>query len=121
LSENPFLEEIYEEVESEVEAGPSQEEERNNVESSDDGELSVENLTNSASTTILREEQRRRDLAISAQTSRKNLHTSFLYSQKPDLYSHLLWQLRLCSADDNVRRSAEVVIGILTTTATCGH
>ncbi len=33
------------------------------------------------------------------------------YSKKPDLYDHLLWQLRLCNSDDRVRMAAEAVIG----------
>ena len=33
------------------------------------------------------------------------------YIKKPDLYEHLLWQLRLCHADDLVRKAAEAVIG----------
>ncbi len=33
------------------------------------------------------------------------------YSKKPDLYDHLLWQLRLSNAADHVRMAAEAVIG----------
>ena len=114
LSENPFLEEIYEEVESEVEAGPSHEEEPHNVESSDDGELSVENLTKFSVDDYFEERSSDgRDLGYFSPDFEEKPSYELFYSQKPDLYSHLLWQLRLCSADDNVRRAAEVVIGNL--------
>ena len=114
LSENPFLEEIYEEVESEVEAGPSHEEEPRNVESSDDGELSVENLTKFSVDDYFEERSSDgRDLGYFSPDFEEKPSYELFYSQKPDLYSHLLWQLRLCSADDNVRRAAEVVIGNL--------
>ncbi len=112
LSENPFLEEVYEEPEDSAETEVSREEEPSFVESSDEGELSVENLTKFSVDDYFEERSSDgRDLGYFTSGVEEKPSYELFYSKKPDLYSHLLWQLRLNSADDSVRRAAEVVIG----------
>jgi RNA polymerase sigma-54 factor len=114
LSENPFLEEVVEEVESPADVAASHEEEPQYVEPSDDGELSIETLSKFSVDDYFEERSSDgRDLGYFSPGLEEKPSYELFYAQKPDLYSHLLWQLRLCSADDSVRRSAEVVIGNL--------
>ena len=114
LSENPFLEEVYEETEDATESIPSHEEEQPVNDNADDGELSVENLTKFSVDDYFEERSSDgRDLGYFTSGVEEKPSYELFYSKKPDIYSHLLWQLRLSSADDEVRRAAEVVIGNL--------
>ena len=115
LAENPFLEEVYEEeAEAEADSGLSHEEEPVYTESQDEGELSVENLTKFSVDDYFEERSSDgRDLGYFNSGFEEKPSYELFYSKKPDIYSHLLWQLRLCSSNDDVRRAAEVVIGNL--------
>jgi len=115
LSENPFLEEVDEEETDDVgEAEISREEEPVYTDNADEGELSIENLTKFSVDDYFEERSSDgRDLGYFTPGLEEKPSYELFYSKKPDLCSHLLWQLRLCSAEDNVRRAAEVVIGNL--------
>jgi RNA polymerase sigma-54 factor len=119
MSENPFLEELGEgpEYEAETEtgseepAGPFDEEPAFSA-PEEERELSVEGLLKFSVDDYFDERSSDgRDLGyFSAEYEEKPSYELF-YSKKPDIYSHLLWQLRLCSSDDDVRRAAEIIIG----------
>ena len=115
LSENPFLEEVEEEeVAASSDTEISHEEEPVYNDNADEGELSVENLIKFSVDDYFEERSSDgRDLGYFTSGYEEKPSYELFYSKKPDLYSHLLWQLRLSSADDNVRRAAEVVIGNL--------
>jgi len=115
LSENPFLEEVYEEESFDhPEDVSAHDEEQTFSDGSFEGELSEESLTKFSVDDYFEERSSDgRDLGyFTAGVDEKPSYELF-YSKKPDIYSHLLWQLRLSSADDDVRRAAEVVIGNL--------
>ncbi|HMK55767.1 MAG TPA: RNA polymerase factor sigma-54 [Dissulfurispiraceae bacterium] len=114
LAENPFLEEVAEEPETTSESAAGHEDEPQYSDSYDEGELSVENLTKFSVDDYFEERSSDgRDLGYFSAGLEDRPSYELFYSQKPDLYSHLLWQLRLCSAADDIRRTAEVVIGNL--------
>jgi RNA polymerase sigma-54 factor len=119
LSENPFLEEAepYEEADTGEITPESQDlydEDPMFGKSEEESELSVEGLIKFSVDDYFDERSSDgRDLGYFSSDSEEKPSYELFYSKKPDLASHLLWQLRLCSADDNVRRAAEVVIGNL--------
>ncbi|MDH4232331.1 MAG: RNA polymerase factor sigma-54 [Nitrospirota bacterium] len=112
LVENPFLEEqseaasseelSYEEKESLAEIKPD----------SDDTELSLEKLAHFSSDDYFEERgSDGRDLGYF--TSGNVTHPSYEYflSSAPDLFDHLVWQLRLSKEAEQIREVAEVIIG----------
>lgn len=108
LTENPFLEEAFEEPE--IEGYPEEEVLPPAV--SDDAEISFENLTTFSVDEYFDERSSDgRDLGYFSPGVEEQPSYELFYSKKPDLYDHLLWQLRLSTADDRVRMAAEAVIG----------
>ena len=108
LIENPFLEETAEEPEIEEYTG----EEPAAPAVSEEAEVSFENLANfSVDDYFDQRSSDGRDLGYFSSGAEEQPSYELFYSKKPDLYDHLLWQLRLCTANDNVRKVAEAVIG----------
>ncbi|MCL5061790.1 MAG: RNA polymerase factor sigma-54 [Nitrospirae bacterium] len=108
LVENPFLEEAFEEPETEEYAA----EETALPTPADDTEMPFDNLINFGVDEYFDERSSDgRDLGYFSPGIEEQPSYELFCSKKPDLYDHLLWQLRLCSADDEVRRAAEAVIG----------
>ncbi len=110
LVENPFLEEAFEEPEieeysSDAETAPAA--------ASDDAEVSFEDSLVNFSVDDYFDERSSdgRDLGYFSPGVDEQPSYELFYSKKPDLYDHLLWQLRLCTADDDIRMAAEAVIG----------
>jgi len=107
LIENPFLEEVAEEQETE-----GHREEDENISMRDDMELPFEHLVNFSVDEYFEERSSDgRDLGYFAPDVEEQPSNEFFYAKKPDLYDHLLWQLRLSSADDELRKIAESAIG----------
>jgi len=110
LVDNPFLEESLEEPE--VEAYPEEESTVTVSEDSSDTEISFDKLTNFGVDDYFDERSSDgRDLGYFSPGLDEQPSYELFYSKRPDIYDHLLWQLRLCNADDEVRRTAEAVIG----------
>lgn len=108
LIENPFLEEATEEPETEEYSA----EEPEIPVSSDDTELPLESLITFRIDEYFDERSSDgRDLGYFSSGVEEQPSHELFYAKKPDLYDHLFWQLRLCTADDEVRRVAEIVIG----------
>lgn len=107
LIENPFLEECVDEIENEIPV-----EEREVYESQEDSELSVDDLLKFSVDEYFSERSNDgRDLGYFNPGIEEQPSYELFVTKKPDLYEHLLWQLRLSNADDNVRKAAEAVIG----------
>ncbi|NTU42305.1 MAG: RNA polymerase factor sigma-54 [Nitrospirales bacterium] len=115
LMENPFLEEMTEapeehEQEKEREEYPSDEA----VPAFDDPEAPFENLINFGADEYFDERSSDgRDLGYFSPDAEEQPSYELFYSKKTDLPDHLLWQLRMSTADDEVRKAAEVVIANL--------
>lgn len=108
LIENPFLEEELEEPEMEEhtveDTAPSV--------ATDDAEMPLEGLMNFSVDEYFEERSSDgRDLGYFTPDIEEQPSYELFCSKKPDLYDHLLWQLRLSTADDGIRRVAEAVIG----------
>lgn len=108
LIENPFLEEEFEEPEMK----------EHTVEDTtasivaDDAEMPLEGLMNFSVDEYFEERSSDgRDLGYFTTDIEEQPSYELFCSKKPDLYDHLLWQLRLSTADDGIRRVAEAVIG----------
>ncbi|HXW68074.1 MAG TPA: hypothetical protein VEJ88_00585, partial [Dissulfurispiraceae bacterium] len=110
LVDNPFLEESTEEPYTEVFDG-----EETPVAAPDevfDTEISFDNIAGFTVDDYFDERSSDgRDLGYFSPGVDEQPSYELFYSKKPDLYDHLLWQLRLCNADDRVRMAAEAVIG----------
>lgn len=107
LMENPFLEDSVESAAAE----DSFHEEISTQPSVDDTEVPLENLTRFYLDEYFYERgSDGRDLGYFNPGNEEELSYELVYTKKPDLYAHLLWQLRLCNADDEVRKVAEAVI-----------
>jgi RNA polymerase sigma-54 factor len=111
LIENPFLEEVSEEVPSE-ELTP---EERENVEKEDtyeDTGAPLEKLMNLTVDEYFEERSSDgRDLGyFTPGTVTPPSFEQFL-TREPDLSEHLLWQLRLSHVPDDIRKVGEIIIG----------
>lgn len=108
LMENPFLEEL-----SEPDTNEYFTEELPHLSSNDDTELSFRrDLIDFGVDEYFKERASDgRDLGYFSSGVEEQPSYELFYSKKPDLYDHLLWQLRLCHADDDLRKVAEVVIG----------
>jgi RNA polymerase sigma-54 factor len=108
LIENPFLEEMHEESFGEDYAAPESEAPA----AEDDAELPFENLVNFSVDEYFDERSSDgRDLGYFTSGVEDQPSYDMFYSKKPGLADHLLWQLRLSSADDEVRKVAGSVIG----------
>jgi RNA polymerase sigma-54 factor len=108
LVENPFLEESVEEPE--VEEYPVEDTEMSAP--TDDAEIPFDSLKNFSVSEYFNERSSDgRDLGYFSHGMEEQPSYELFCSKKPDLYDHLLWQLRLSSADDKVRMVAEAVIG----------
>ncbi|HKN18464.1 MAG TPA: RNA polymerase factor sigma-54 [Dissulfurispiraceae bacterium] len=110
LVDNPFLEESTEEQYTEASDG-----EEAPVAAPDevfDTEISFDNIASFTVDDYFDERSSDgRDLGYFSPGVDEQPSYELFYSKKPDLYDHLLWQLRLCNADDHVRMAAEAVIG----------
>lgn len=108
LMENPFLEELYEPDTNEYFT-----EESPHLSSHDDTELFFRRDSIDFGTDEYFEERASdgRDLGYFSSGVEEQPSYELFYSKKPDLYDHLLWQLRLCHADDDLRKVAGAVIG----------
>lgn len=108
LMENPFLEELYEPDINEYFAEESQ-----RISYNDNAELSFKKNSMDFGVDEYFEERASdgRDLGYFSSGVEEQPSYELFYSKKPDLYDHLLWQLRLCNADDDLRKVAGAVIG----------
>ncbi len=110
LVDNPFLEESVEEPETEEATG-----EETPVAAPDevfDTEIFFDNIASFSVDDYFDERSSDgRDLGYFSPGVDEQPSYELFYSKKPDLYDHLLWQLRLCNSDDHVRMAAEAVIG----------
>jgi RNA polymerase sigma-54 factor len=115
ISENPFLEEVYEEPEVKPDSSETSfDEEPSFASHEEEGELSAEGFMKFSVEDYFDERSSDgRDLGYFGYDAEEKPSYELFYSKKPDLYSHLLWQLRLSSADDDVRKTAELIIGSL--------
>ncbi len=114
LMENPFLEDSHDTYEDEA---PSLEQEdvrtvENNI---DEGaELDYERLFTFTNDEYFEDRgSDGRDLGYFGTDSEEMPSYDAFYTKKPDLYEHLLWQLRLSDADESIRRVAGAVIANL--------
>jgi RNA polymerase sigma-54 factor len=106
LIENPFLEEAFEEPE-----GHTVEDTAPSI-AADDTEMPLEGLMNFGVDEYFEERSSDgRDFGYFTPGIEEQPSYELFCSKKPDLYDHLLWQLRLSTADDGIRRVAEAVIG----------
>jgi RNA polymerase sigma-54 factor len=109
LIENPFLEEAFEESETEDYAD---EEPTLSINNTDDTEMPLDGLMNFSVDEYFEERSSDgRDLGYFTPGIEEQPSYELFCSKKPDLYDHLLWQLRMSTADDEIRRVAEAVIG----------
>src|SRR5512139_3539884 len=112
LVENPFLEESADEQFAEEYESRYREEEGEAVASGDDTEVPLESLINfSVDDYFDGRSSDGRDLGYLTSGVDEQPSYEGFYSKKPDLCDHLLWQLRMSDADDEVRKVAEAVIG----------
>jgi RNA polymerase sigma-54 factor len=117
LTENPFLEESADTISADELSPEERTDSESHEDERDDTEVPLDGFSESSSYSVDDYFEERgsdgRDLGYF--TPGNVTHPSFEYflSTAPDLYEHLLWQLRLCRDDDDVRRAAEVIIGNL--------
>jgi RNA polymerase sigma-54 factor len=112
LTENPFLEESTDVVTDEDLSFEEKEQIEESEDYRDDSEIPLEGLSTFTADDYFDERSSDgRDLGYF--TSGNVTHPSFeqFLSRSPDLYDHLLWQLRLAHDDNDVRRVAEIIIG----------
>ncbi|MDI6727398.1 MAG: RNA polymerase factor sigma-54 [Thermodesulfovibrionales bacterium] len=108
LIENPFLEEEFEEPEVEEHTV----EDTTPSIAADDAEMPLEGLMNFSVDEYFEERSSDgRDLGYFTPDIEEQPSYELFCSKKPNLYDHLLWQLRLSTADDGIRKVAEAVIG----------
>jgi len=119
LIENPFLEEIQEENTGEEFAEEFAKEERETSEfekGTDDAESPLEKMMSESSRFDVDEyfEERGsdgRDLGYFGQGTNNPVSFEQFATKTPDIYDHLLWQLRLSDAEEGSRLIGEAVIG----------
>jgi RNA polymerase sigma-54 factor len=111
LMENPFLEESADEVSAD-ELTPEEKESLEVEEQSADEEVPLDKLTNFAVDEYFEDRiSDGRDMGyFNPGTVTPPSFDQFL-SKKPDLYDHLLWQLRLSHASEQIKRIGEIIIG----------
>jgi RNA polymerase sigma-54 factor len=111
LTENPFLEETMDTISSEELSTEEKEALEQTGDERDDSEIPLEGLTSFTADDYFDERSSDgRDLGYF--TSGNVEHPSFeqFLGSSPDLYDHLIWQLRMSRDDDEVRRVAEIII-----------
>jgi RNA polymerase sigma-54 factor len=115
IAENPFLEEVYEETDEKTESPDNQYEgELPPPVREEETELSAEGFLKFSVEDYFDERSSDgRDLGYFSPDLEEKPSYELFYSKKPDLYSHLLWQLRLSNAEDRIRKTAELIIGSL--------
>jgi RNA polymerase sigma-54 factor len=112
LVENPFLEEQSDVTSSEELSREEKESLEEIPQDTDDSELSLEKLAHLPSDDYFEERgSDGRDLGYF--TSGNVTHPSFEYflSSAPDLFDHLIWQLRMSKESEEIREVAELIIG----------
>ncbi len=112
LVENPFLEELSDVTSSEELSREEKESLSEITPDTDDTELSLEKLAHFSSDDYFEERGADgRDLGYF--TAGNVTHPSYEYflSSAPDLFDHLIWQLRLSKESEAVREVAELIIG----------
>lgn len=112
LIENPFLEEESDFSASEDLSQDEKESFDEPPQESDDAELSLEKLAQFSSDDYFEERSSDgRDLGYF--TSGNVTHPSYEYflSSAPDLFEHLIWQLRLSKEPEEIREIGELIIG----------
>ena len=112
LTENPFLEETTDIISDEDLSFEEKESLEPTEDSRDDAEVPLEGLSSFTADDYFDERSSDgRDLGYF--TSGSVTHPSFeqFLSSSPDLYDHLIWQLRLSHEVDDVRRVAELIVG----------
>lgn len=112
LIENPFLEESIDEIP--IEELTSEEREAVEIEEAhEDAEAPLEKLMNNFTVDEYFEERGfdGRDLGyFNPGTVTPPSFEQFL-TREPDLYDHLLWQLRLSNSPESIRKTGEIIIG----------
>jgi len=117
LVENPFLEDVLEESSGEEFAGEERETaEADSVQLGDDAESPLEKMMSDSADFNVSEyfEERSsdgRDLGYFGQGTNTPVSFEQFASKTPDIYDHLLWQLRLSGAGDDIKLIGESVIG----------
>ncbi|RPI38400.1 MAG: RNA polymerase sigma-54 factor [Nitrospiraceae bacterium] len=112
LVENPFLEEQSDVSSSEELSHEEKESIEEIPQNADDSELSLEKLAHLPSDDYFEERSSDgRDLGYF--TSGNVTHPSYEYflSSAPDLFDHLIWQLRMSKESEEIREVAELIIG----------
>lgn len=111
LMENPFLEEAVDEVPIE-ELTPEEKESTEFEEAYEDTEIPLEGLMNFTVDEYFEERgSDGRDLGyFNPGTINPPSFEQFL-TKEPDLYDHLLWQLRLSNGPEGIRKVGEIIIG----------
>lgn len=113
LVENPFLEESAEEVSIE-EMSHEEKESIEHEEIQEDAEASLERLMSFQVDEYFEERgSDGRDLGYFNPGTVTPPPYDQLSTKEPDLYDHLLWQLRLSSESEDIRRVGETIIGNL--------
>lgn len=112
LMENPLLEESAEEVPSEE----MTQEEKDSIEvepADDDADAPLDKLMNFNSVDEYFEERSSdgRDMGYFSPGNVESPSFEQFVSRKPDLYDHLLWQLRLSHVPEDIKTVAEIIIG----------
>ncbi|NWF98207.1 MAG: RNA polymerase factor sigma-54 [Nitrospirae bacterium] len=111
LLENPFLEESLEETSIEELSN----EERDTIEyenETEDLDAPLEKLLNFTSEDYFEERSSDgRDMGYFNPGTVTTPSFEQFISKKPDLSEHLIWQLRLSNAPENIKRVAEIIIG----------
>ncbi len=112
LVENPFLEEVTEDQETEDQEIEEYRDENDNISVNDNIKLPLEDLVSFSVDEYFEERgSDGRDLGYFTPDVEEQPSYEIFYAIKPDLYDHLLWQLRLSSAPDELRKIAEAAIG----------
>jgi len=116
LVENPFLEDIQENTDEELAGEERETAEADSGLPGDDAESPLEKMISDAAAFTGSEyfEERSsdgRDLGYFGQGTNTPVSFEQFASKTPDIYDHLLWQLQLSVADEDIRRIGEVVIG----------
>jgi RNA polymerase sigma-54 factor len=112
LIENPFLEELSDVASSDELSQEEKDSFEEIPQDTDDTELSLEKLVHFSSDDYFEERSSDgRDLGYF--TSGNVTHPSYEYflSTATDLFEHLIWQLRLSKESEDVRETAELIIG----------
>ena len=110
LIENPLLEESGDEI-STKELTPEERELVEIEEAPEDAEVPLENLMNFAVDEYFEERGADgRDLGYFNPGTVDSPSFEQFLTKKPDLYDHLLWQLRLSGESENIKKAGEIII-----------